>query len=162
MATDAMNAWVGRVLGVSVDAAPAAQPSSGAVSIMKLGKARVEWIGIRAQAAADLARLTEAISAEFADDAEQAPQLAAAVKQLRERIDRLDPTLEEQLDQVLQAPDAARPPLVQAARKTLGDFTRFIATDPIMTKLDGNEVLPDMMVVASLRMALINIAAALG
>jgi len=159
MATDAMDAWVGRVLGFQM---LASRPSGGKVSIMRLGKARVEWIDVRRTAVSEVSRLRDAIADEYADDDEQAMQLANALSDLDERINWLDATLEDQLDAVLNAADAERPPLVRTARATLDRFTGYLTGDAIMKELDGNEVLPDIVVVAPLKTALTNIAAALG
>ena len=158
MATPEMDAWVERVLNVK----SGADGTAGAVSVMRLGKARVEWIGVRRTAVTEIGRLREAIKNEFENDAEQAAQLAAALAKLGQRIDKLDPTLEQQLDVVLNAAEAARPAPVAVARRTLQDFITYLQTDEVLVEVDGNEVLPDIAVVGNMRAALGNIAAALG
>jgi hypothetical protein len=154
-----MDAWVGRVLGIQPGTANA---GAGSISIMRLGKARIEWIAVRRNAQAGIGRLRDAIADEFADDEEQAVQLANALSDLGERIDWLDATLEQQLDAVLTADAAKRPPLISTARATLDRFTSLLAGDPILKAIDGNDVLPEVVVVAPLQAALSNIASALG
>ena len=61
-----------RVLGVTPDGhAPEGQApggDAGGLSLVKLGVARVEWIGVRQSAVAGIGRLRGAIDAEFKDD----------------------------------------------------------------------------------------------
>jgi len=141
-----------------------APPPGGAskVSLVKLGKARLEWIGVRDAALADIRKLQKSIEAEFRDDAEQAQELKAALARLNESIRELEAKLHEELDQVLNAEEAARPSLVGVARKTLTRLTSYLDTDPIMAELDDNEVVPGMKVVAPMRAKLDEISAALG
>jgi len=156
-----MDAWVERVLNVK-SAASGTAGTGGTLSVMKLGKARVEWIGVRRNAVGEIGRLREAIRDEFQDDEEQAAQLEAALAKLGQRIDKLDPTLEQQLDVVLNAAEAARPAPAEVARRTLQDVIDYLQTDEVLAEVDGNEVLPDIAVVGNMRAALGNIAAALG
>jgi hypothetical protein len=141
--------------------APPANPT-GKVSLVKLGKARLEWVGVRDAALADLRKLQNAISEEFADDAEQAQPLKNALATLGQGIAELEATLPEQLDEVLNADESNRPPLVAAARQTLTRLTSYMNTDPIMSEIDSNEVVPDMRVIAPVLAKLAEISAALG
>ena len=162
MATKDMNDWVARVLGVTIGAPSGGDSAStGTFSVMRLGKARVEWIGVRRAAVSEIERLRETINAEFKDDEEQAAQLAAALGELGQRINYLNPTLEEQLDALLNASPAEQGKFVGVARDTLEQFISYLDTDELMMEFDGNEVLPDMVVVAPMRAALSNIAAAM-
>ena len=161
MPTQDQSVWVERVLGVSVGGA-APDAGAGALSVMKLGRARVEWIGVRRAAVAGIVQLRDAIDAEFKDDAEQSKQLASALAQLGERIGRLDSTLEDQLDVVLNAAPADRPKPISVARSTLQSFMTYLATDDLLAAIDGNEVMPSLAAVAPMRAALGGIAAALG
>ncbi len=157
MATKAMDDWVARVLGVTTS-----QSDGGVLSVVRLGRARVEWTGTRHAAVAGLARLRDAIDAEFRDDENQAAQLTAALAELRRRMDALDTTLEDQLDAVLNADPSGRPRLAGPARGSLQKFISFLDTDELMMELDNNEVLPDLVVVAPMRAALGSIQAAIG
>jgi hypothetical protein len=135
---------------------------TGKVSLVKLGKARLEWVGVRDAALADIRKLQAAIAAEFKSDAEQIDALKAALTRLNEGIRELEAKLAEQLDQVLNADEAARPSLIAAARKTMARLTNYVESDPIMAELDDNEVIPGMKVVAPVRAKLNEISAALG
>jgi hypothetical protein len=133
----------------------------GKLSVAALGKARLEWLTVRQQALADMHRLKDAITAEFRDDTEQAAALREALATLDGLMQRIDVQLAEQLDAVLNADAAARPPLVAQVRTTLAGLQQLLA-DPVMEELDGNEVLPDMLVAAPIRAKLVEISAALG
>jgi len=136
-------------------------PLDGKLSVAALGKSRVEWLTVRNQALADMQRLKEAIAQEFADDVEQAAALASALATLDGLMQRIDVRLADELDAVLNADAAARPPLVAQVRATLAQLHALLA-DPVMAELDGNEVLPEMLVAAPIRAKLVEISAALG
>jgi hypothetical protein len=162
---DQAKAALGQLVELLKSAVPPTAPQAGAtgkVSLVKLGKARLEWIGVRDAALADIRKLQKSIEAEFRDDAEQAQELKAALARLNESIRELEAKLHEELDQVLNAEEAARPALVGVARKTLTRLTSYLHTDPIMAELDDNEVVPGMKVAAPLRAKLDEISAALG
>lgn len=149
--------------GAAPAAAPQAAPVPGALSLVKLGKARLEWIAVRSQAARDIARLKAAIELEFKDDPEQQAELAAASKRLDELVTELNEDLGNQLDAVLNArDDGQRHALAQTAQATMARFVHFVDTDEIMAELDGNEVLPDVQITAPLRAKLQAIADGLG
>jgi hypothetical protein len=150
----------GEFLKGLVAAAP--QGSGGGVSLVALGKARLEWVQVRDTAVQDIRRLKDAIQVEFKDDREQASQLTSALAMLDEKVDRLDDRLHEELDAVLNAEDSAREPLIRAARSTLGDLLAFLATDPVMAEIDDNEVIAGMRVRAPLEAQLDAISTALG
>lgn len=135
---------------------------SGKVSLVKLGKARLEWITVRDAALADLRALQATIAAEFKSDAEQLQALKAALTKLNEGVRELEAKLPDELDLVLNAEEANRPPLIAAARKTIDRLTNYLNTDPIMAELDDNEVIPGMKVVAPVRAKINEISAALG
>jgi hypothetical protein len=156
---------LGQLIDLLKSAVPATAPptgKTGQVSLVKLGKARLEWIGVRDAALADIRKLQGAIAAEFRNDAEQTQELKAALTRLNESIRELEAKLHEELDQVLNAEEAARPALVGVARKTLTRLTSYLDSDPIMAELDDNEVVPGMKVVAPVRAKLDEISAALG
>ena len=162
---DQAKAALGQLADLLKSAVPPTAPPTGAtgkVSLVKLGKARLEWITVRDAALADIRKLQAAIAAEFRDDKEQVAELKSALVKLNESIRELEAKLHDELDQVLNAAEAARPPLVAIARKTLSRLTSYLDTDPIMGELDDNEVVPGMMVVAPVRAKLDEISAALG
>jgi hypothetical protein len=148
----------------AVDKASATQSGSGTgkISVMKLGKARIEWVSVRDKAVADMKQLRAAIAAEFASDGDQAQALNAALKELDRVMNNLVVNLPEELDKILNAEETARVGLIRTARETLESLNVLFATDPIVSELDGNEVLPDFLLVAPVRSKLGEISAALG
>ena len=137
-------------------------PAAGRLSLVKLGKARLEWLPIRDSAIQDVRRLSSAIAEEFRDDREQAQQLTAALKRLDGVIANLDNDLHSQLDAVLNADETGRPPLIDTVRQTIASFCKFVEADPVLAAIDDNEVLPGMSVKAPLVSKLGEISAALG
>lgn len=136
--------------------------SLGNVSIMKLGKARVEWLTTRNKAVSDLAGLKAIIAEEFRDDGEQAGVLAEAMKTFDQIIVTVENNLHEQLDSILNAEVNARGPLVKAAKATIAALVNTLTTDEVMLEIDGNEFDPTTKVVEPLNTKLQEISAALG
>ena len=143
---------------------PAAVPSGvDGLSIMKLGKARIEWNGIHSKAVQDIQLLRTALNAEFADDVEQQPQVTAALTKLDSLIAELNADLGAKLDDVLNAKaDAQRNEAIKSAKATMQRFVTLVETDEVMAALDGNEITPDAQITAPLQAKLRDIAAALG
>jgi hypothetical protein len=137
-------------------------PSATEVSIMKLGKARVEWLTTRNKAVTDLAGLKAIIAEEFSDDGEQASALAEAMKTFDQIIATVENNLHEQLDAILNAEVNARGPLVKTAKATIAALVNTLTTDEVMLEIDGNEFDPTTKVVEPLNTKLQEISAALG
>lgn len=137
-------------------------PGGGGVSIMKLGKARVEWLTTRDQAVSDLSRLKTIIANEFADDAEQAGALSSALQILDELIATVENDLHEQLDAILNSPSNDRSPLVIIAKSTIAALVDTLDNNEVMQEIDGNEFDPAMKVVGPLKAKLQEVSAALG
>ena len=156
---DAQADWLARVLGVRM---PPKAGSSGSVSLVRLGKARIEWRDTLGQARGGMKQLKDAIARRYAGVDDAGGLVPAALDQLDRSMAALDDALFEQLDAVLNADAANRPPLVARARATMQRFTGHIASDPIMAELDGNEVLPETAITGPLRSKLAEISAALG
>ncbi|MBN8626370.1 MAG: hypothetical protein J0M17_12860 [Planctomycetes bacterium] len=131
-----------------------------ALSLVKLGRARLEWIDGRKKAIHEIRRLQQALQAEF-DGGDQQLELNRAVKRLELLIADLDAKLEDCLDAVLNAAESERSTALAQARVTLQKSQALVDADEIMVELDGNEVLPDMVVAATLRERLQAVAAAL-
>ncbi len=138
------------------------QATDPAVSIMKLGKARVEWLTTRNKAVSDLAGLKAIIAEEFRDDGEQASALAEAMKTFDQIIATVENNLHEQLDAILNAEVNARVPLVKTAKATIAELVNKLTTDEVIMEIDGNEFDPTTNVVAPLNSKLQEISAALG
>ncbi len=103
------------------------------------------------------------IQGEFEDDPDQKSQLATARQRVEGLIAGLKDELSPALDDVLNAQDdAKRKPFIEHAKAMLAKFDQIVHNDPIMTKLDGNELMPEMQVRAPLQGKLHEIAAALG
>ncbi len=154
--TEQQDLWVARVLGVRPRA------TAGGLSLVRLGRSRIEWGGARAAAVTGIGRLRKAVADEFADDAEQAAALVNALSMLDGLIARLDAQLEADLDAVLNAPPGpVQAAAMAAARRTLQDTSALIGSDPLLAGLDGNEILPDLVVRAPLQARLADITAAL-
>jgi hypothetical protein len=134
---------------------------SGGVSVMKLGKARIEWKDVRSKAIQDLERFKQILRDEYGSEPKQQAALAAAVKRLDATTGTLDEELGEKLDQVLNADTTQRPQKVTAAKSVLARFVQFIESDDLMSVIDGNEYAPDMKVAEPLRGKLKEIEAVL-
>jgi hypothetical protein len=132
------------------------------VSIMKLGKARVEWLTTRDKAIGDLKRLKAMIAEEFGDDTEQAEVLADAMHKFDQLISTVDNALHEQLDLVLNAEVNERGPLVKSAKATISALVNTLNNDEVMQEIDGNEFDPATNVVEPLNKKLQEISVALG
>lgn len=146
----------------SLSAPSSQQPQDAKFSLVKLGKARIEWTSVRDKAVADLKRLKAAIDSEFSGDAEQASALAGAFKRLDAVVQQLEVKLPENLDAILNAEEAARAGLVITARQMLDSLNRLCKEDDVVAELDDNEVIEGFSVVAPMRAKLAEIAAALG
>lgn len=132
------------------------------VSIVKLGKSRLEWKTTRDTAGADLKRLKKVIADEFVDDKEQAAALAAAMKTFDNLVAEVENDLHEQLDTILNADPEARKPLIVVAKKTIAKLSSTLDNDEVMAEIDDNEFIPGFSVVAPLKKKLQDISAALG
>jgi hypothetical protein len=137
--------------------------TDGKLSIVKLGKARIEWGQLASKAVADIGTMMELIEEEFADYTDQKTELANAKKRVEGLIGDLKDELSPALDNVLNGQDDnQRKPLIERAKGILAKYVKIVQSDPIMTKLDGNEVMPEMKVCAPMQGKLQEIAAALG
>ncbi len=132
------------------------------LSLVKLGKARLEWDGVRAEAVREIQRLKLTMQEEYKDDPEEQAAVGKALGRLDGLITSLNEELGEQLDQVLNAEPEPRRRLLPTAQATLKRFVTFVDSDQLMSVIDGNEYAPDMRVAGPLRAKLQAIAAALG
>ncbi|MFO0906697.1 MAG: hypothetical protein U0939_27075 [Pirellulales bacterium] len=135
---------------------------SSNISVMQLGKARIEWQQVRSNAIDGIRRLQVELKRVFKDDLDQRKQLAEALTRLSALIEQLNDELGEQLDRVLNAEESERLRLAAVARSTLTRFIKFVDQDELMVSLDENEVIPSMWVVDPLRASLANIDKVLG
>ena len=141
--------------------APAATSASGEISLVKLGKARVEWIDVRSKAMQELQRFKQILQDEYQDDPKEQTALANAIQRLTKTGAALNEELADQLDRVLNTDTAQRPQQLNTAKSVLARFVNFLESDDLMSVIDGNEYAPDMLVAEPLRRKLQEIAAAL-
>lgn len=135
---------------------------SGGVSLVKLGKARVEWNGVRQHAVSEFERLKNILQAEYKGDPDEQETLTKAMQRLDSMVATMNEELGNELDKVLNADPAQRPSLTATAKSVLARFKNFVETDKLMSVIDGIEYAPDMQVAAPLRAKLNDISAALG
>ncbi|WP_217351824.1 hypothetical protein [Ruegeria sp. HKCCD8929] len=138
------------------------QEEAGPVSLVKLGKVRLEWPETRTKAFADLDRLKKHIESEYSDMPEAAGAVSAALSQLDKSLATFNENLHEQLDEVLNADESDRKAQVDAAHDMIKRFNKHVDSDPILAELDGNDILPDVSIAAPIRAKLSEIATALG
>ena len=133
------------------------------LSVAKLGKARLEWVGTRTEAVSGIDRLIEKIKLEYKGEDDQQNQVQLAIDKLNALSAKLKVGLEAQLDAALNESDPGkRAALAKTAKATLLGIAKLLTEDPLMAELDGNELLPDLKIVAPMKTKLRDIAAALG
>ncbi len=141
--------------------AAGAAGASAELSVVKLGKARLEWIDVRLKAMKELERFKQILQDEYQDDPKQQSALANAIQRLTKTGAALNQELADQLDRVLNADTAQRPQQLNTAKSVLARFVNFLESDELMSVIDGNEYAPDMQIAGPLRRKLQDIAAAL-
>jgi hypothetical protein len=151
--------------GAPTQATPGhAKPAAvgGGVSLVQLGKVRLEWNQTRGHAVSELTRLKSILQREYRDATDEQAALVKALRRVDDTISAMDEELSRQLDQVLNAPAAKRPELAAAAKATLRRIASRLGSDEVLLSIDGNELAPEMKVAAPLRAKLTEIVAFLG
>lgn len=157
---DQQAALTAKVRFMTVSQLPTVSESD--LSVVKLGKARIEWLMVRDKALDDIRALKLVIAKEFADDAEQRTALVAALKTLDGIIAEFENDLHKQLDAILSADQAARVPLIAKAKTTIDLLRTKLDRDPVIVEFDQNEFVPDMSVVRPIQSTLDAILVSLG
>ena len=149
--------WVRGILGLKgpmpskpAPGVAAAQPddSGAAPATLALEQALAGLQNDQAVAFAAINRLANAIADEFADDAEQAGALGKALERLHGLAARMnDAGLNMSLRAVLEAPTAGQ---IVGAQALVEAMIQFANEDEVVSSIDGNEITPDMQVVAPL------------
>ncbi|AVO36669.1 hypothetical protein [Pukyongiella litopenaei] len=135
----------------------------GGISVMKLGKARLEWIDLRRGSAAQVAALQKTIRSYYADTPGTGDMVASAFGKVDSAINRLNATLEDQLDDLLNAgTDEDRRKHAATVSKTVGAFKSLCDSDPILSAIDGNEFDASTQVIGPIKAKLDEIGRALG
>lgn len=132
------------------------------LSLVKLGKARIEWPDTRKVALGELGRLKAQIESDYADVPDAVGEVNKAIKMLDDSFSTFNEKLHDQLDEVLNASEQDRKTHVDAARDMITKFTKHVESDPIISALDGNDILPDVSIAAPIKVKLQEISAALG
>jgi hypothetical protein len=149
-------------LKASETLATALRQMSGAapVPLDRLEKLRGEWQAVRDTAARDVDRLKTAIT-DFYDGFPGVEQdLMAAQKRLDTIFATLGPELDQQLAQVIAETDATRrKPLIDTARNTVRGHAAYVIGDPVFKEIDGNEILPSIVVADPIRRKLAEVSA---
>ncbi len=161
-ATEAMTALAAALKTLAARTREAGTGTAG-VSIMKLGKARLEWMGVRSAAATDIARLKTAIRAAYAGHPEAGARVEAGLAKLDGLLETLNSDLQVQLDEVLNASDETeRARLIGKVRGTAKAFLDHATNDPVAKSIDGTAFLPGIKVVEPIKAKLGEVMAALG
>jgi hypothetical protein len=134
-------------------AAPAPEVAAGTVAFQK---ARVLWVSARTRMLAEAERLADAIVAASADD-EDAADIAAAAGEIVTGVRRIDDRLQDVLDRLTNAADAAeRDALKREAAGVIAAYRATLASG-LFPAIDQNPFQP-VTVAAGARMALDQIA----
>ncbi len=141
----------------------AADEAGRGFSIVKLGKARLEWRDVRRDALAELDLVKEAIVEAYEGEPKKQGEVREAIRRLDTLFVTLDESLYAELDEVLNAPTPTeRQTKIAVAKATVKRFLDFTLTNPIMTTVDDNRFVKDTRVAGPIRAKLNEIAAALG
>lgn len=132
------------------------------ISLVKLGKARIEWGNARRAALAGVKSLEQVLEREYKDDPEASAALPDALKTLAGVMGRIASQLEDELDEVLNAEEADRARLAVGPAATAQDYIALCDSDPVLAALDGNEFTPDMKVTGPMKQSLSQVVTALG
>lgn len=164
--TETQMDFLTRFLGVGP---PEVQPNlgqkqpPGGVSAMKLGMARLDWIGVRETALRDVSKLQGNIREAFAAQPEASKAVEAGITRLGMTIHRISEDLNDELDDVLNQSDPAkRANLARDAAATARGFLKLVDNDPVISAIDGTVYMPDISVVKPMKKSLNAILGALG
>jgi hypothetical protein len=142
--------------------ATASQGSPEGISLMRLSRARLEWIKVRERSIGQIKQLQQTVNEEFKDDQEQRTALTTALNRLGSIFVELDNSLADQLDATINASGPEQARLAAVAAGTLQRFVNFVQNDELMQDLDGNDVMPSMKVTGPVLDRLYAIAEELG
>lgn len=121
------------------------------ISLVKLGKVRLEWDTVRRQAIKELQRLKDLLLEEYEGDRNEAAALTAAHQRLDAMVAQMNEELGDRLDDVLNADAAVRPTKAAEAKSVVLRIIDLVDNDDILSVVDGNEYAPDMRVAQPMR-----------
>jgi len=144
--TPEQTAWVSRVLGVSPAAPPAtasaAAPQAAAAGAIYV-KSRTAWIATRAKVESEIAKLHGALSSAYQGHGAAGELEKAFQTRVEAMLGTLDDSLAAKLDEVNKALDPGqRAQLVQEARQIMQRYESYVASEPLIAKLDANPFVP--------------------
>ena len=163
--TAAQADFLNKFLGIEIPAAAnvADESAGGTVSIVKLGKARLEWAAHKKRMFAEINRLKNAVQKAYQTAPDMQGAVSGGLAKLDTALSQFSDDLADQLDAVLNESDPDRQQKLSGeAAKTAAGFLAFCDADPVVSAIDGNEFLPDMNIVGAARVRLHKITAALG
>lgn len=137
--------------------------AAGELSIVKLGKARIEWISVRREGLAGVEQLKKDIMSVYVDAPTAKKAVSESLAKLQGAVSKLDATLENHLDAVLNEADPnRRKGLAKRVSETVRKFSDLCENDPILKEIDGNEFNKNTRIIAPIRNKLSDIQKALG
>jgi hypothetical protein len=141
--TPEQNAWVRRVLGVGpAESRGAATPPAAGNGALYV-KSRAAWLATRAKVESEIAKLHGALSSAYQGHGAAETLETAFQTRVAAMLSVLDHSLAGKLDEVNKATDAAqRAELVQEARQIMQRYEAYVASEPLIAKLDANPFVP--------------------
>ena len=142
--TPEQNDWMRRVLGIdsaeSRDAAVAPAAAGGSAMYVK---SRMAWVATRAKVESEIARLHGALTSAYQGHGAAEHLEKAFQARVEAMLNRLDHSLADKLDEVSQAADSGqRAQLAQEARQIMQRYESYVASEPMIAKLDANPFVP--------------------
>ena len=136
---------------------------TASVSVARLGKARLEWDGLRIDALKSVDTLKSNIRTAYGPQSDVAKEVDAALSRLDGAIGQLNEELSSELDKLLNLSDAAkRSAKAEDVARLAGRFLDLTTSDPILSAIDGTVFMPGVSVVKPLRGKLNDILSAIG
>ena len=131
MASQEMNDWV---LGASLPGMQSpSESSSGNAGMEAFAKLRVDWNNAKAAVSGELARLREAVLAEFGED-----PLASSIDRLDAILAHFHSGLADRLDDLANAIPAERGKPASAAAAIVAEYESYVLNDPLIDLVETN------------------------
>ena len=155
--TDQQKAFIQRFIG------PLPPASDQPPPLVELGKSRIEWNSVRQRARSEAKRLKTSIREAYEEYSDLLPAVDGALAKIDRMLSTLDEDLHDQLDLVLNAPDAtARKKSIEKAQSTVRRFMDFSSSDPVASSIDDNGFDDSIQIVAPVVAQLKTVQTALG